>query len=143
MKKPLYSLLFFSILIVAVSCKNQSRPDPVAATSGVVPRNPFITHMYTADPSAHVREDGRLYVYASHDIAPARGCDFMDKYHVFSTDDMLHWVDHGQILEAREVPWGGVLPNGGTFMWAPDCAYKRGKYYFYFPHPSGPEWNNS
>ena len=37
--------------------------------------NPFIRHMYTADPSAHVWKDGRLYVYASHDIAPPRGCD--------------------------------------------------------------------
>ena len=22
-------------------------------------------------------------------------------------------------------------------MWAPDCAYRNGTYYFYFPHPSG------
>ena len=28
--------------------------------------NPFIRHMYTADPSARVWADGRLYVYASH-----------------------------------------------------------------------------
>ena len=40
--------------------------------------NPFIRHIYTADPSAHVWADGRLYVYASHDIASARGCDLMD-----------------------------------------------------------------
>jgi hypothetical protein len=45
--------------------------------------NPFIRDMYTADPSAHVWADGRLYVYASHDIFPARGCDLMDQYHVF------------------------------------------------------------
>ena len=29
-------------------------------------------------------------------------------------------------------------------MWAPDCAYRNGKYYFYFPHPSesnvAPSW---
>ncbi|MDR2679407.1 MAG: hypothetical protein LBC47_01200, partial [Tannerella sp.] len=35
--------------------------------------NPFIKHLYTADPSARVWADGRLYVYASHDIAPPRG----------------------------------------------------------------------
>jgi alpha-L-fucosidase 2 len=28
-------------------------------------------------------------------------------------------------------------------MWAPDCAYKDGTYYFYFPHPSGTDWNNT
>lgn len=98
--------------------------------------NPFITHLYTADPSAHVWEDGRLYIYASHDIDPPRGCDLMDQYHVFSTDDMVNWTDHGEILRASQVPWG--RPEGG-FMWAPDCAYKNGTYYFYFPHPSETE----
>jgi len=96
--------------------------------------NPFITQLYTADPSAHVWEDGRLYVYASHDIDPPRGCDLMDQYHVFSTDDMIHWKDHGEILRASDVPWGR---KEGGFMWAPDCACRNGKYYFYFPHPSG------
>ncbi len=58
----------------------------------------YHTHVHTADPYAHVWNDGRLYVYASHDIAPPRGCDLMDRYHVFSTDDMVHWTDHGEIL---------------------------------------------
>ena len=103
-------------------------------------KNPFITEMYTADPSAHVWKDGRLYVYASHDVAPPRGCDLMDRYHVFSTDDMVHWKDHGEILSSEDVDWG--RPEGG-FMWAPDCAYKDGTYYFYFPHPSDSKWNDS
>src|ERR1035437_736425 len=103
-------------------------------------KNPFITHMYTADPSAHVWKDGRLYVYPSHDISPPRGCDLMDQYHVFSTDDMVHWVDHGEILRASNVPWGR---KEGGFMWAPDCAFKNGTYYFYFPHPSETKWNDT
>ncbi len=108
--------------------------------------NPFIRFdangdtIYTADPSAHVWSDGRLYVYPSHDIAPPKSCDLMDQYHVFSTDDMVNWVDHGEILRSSQVPWG--RPEGG-FMWAPDCAYKNGTYYFYFPHPSGTDWNNT
>lgn len=106
----------------------------------VLPPNPFITHMYTADPSAHVWEDGRLYVYPSHDISPARGCDLMDRYHIFSTDDMVNWKDHGEIFSSADVPWG--RPEGG-FMWAPDCAYKDGTYYYYFPHPSESYTNNS
>lgn len=102
--------------------------------------NPFITSIYTADPSAHVWADGRLYVYPSHDIAPPRGCDLMDKYHVFSTNDMVNWTDHGEILSAAQVDWGRA---DGGFMWAPDCAYKNGTYYYYFPHPSGDDWSNS
>jgi beta-xylosidase len=103
-------------------------------------QNPIITSMYTADPSAHVWKRGRLYVYASHDVDPPRGCDLMDKYHVFSTKDMKHWKDHGEILNSKQVSWG--RPEGG-FMWAPDCAYKNGTYYFYFPHPSGTDWNKT
>lgn len=103
-------------------------------------QNPFIKHMFTADPSAHVWNDGRLYVYASHDVDPPRGCDLMDNYHVFSTDDMVNWKDHGEILNSAQVQWG--RPEGG-FMWAPDCAFKNGVYYFYFPHPSESKWNDS
>jgi hypothetical protein len=106
-------------------------------------QNPFVRDIYTADPSAHVWSDGRLYVYPSHDMDPPRGCDLMDKYHVYSTGDMVNWTDHGQILEASDVPWGTPLENGGKFMWAPDCAYKNGKYYFYFPHPDKDPWNSN
>jgi alpha-D-xyloside xylohydrolase len=124
--KQIIFLLFFSISITLFAQDN-----------------PFIKHMYTADPSAHVWEDGRLYVYASHDIAPPRGCDLMDQYHVFSTDDMVNWTDHGEILRASQVPWSKPLSNDAKFMWAPDCAYKNGKYYFYFPHPSQDPWNSN
>ncbi|HML65425.1 MAG TPA: family 43 glycosylhydrolase [Dysgonomonas sp.] len=126
MKKGIFTVYIavFSLL----SCNSYSQ------------KNPFIKHMYTADPSARVWNDGRLYVYASHDIAPPQGCDLMDQYHVFSTDDMVNWVDHGEILRSTQVSWG--RPEGG-FMWATDCVYKNGTYYFYFPHPSGSDWDKS
>lgn len=128
-RQALFVVIIVSLL--ATACKTQVKLGP----------NPFITHMFTADPSGHVWQDGRLYVYASHDIDPPRGCDLMDQYHVFSSADLIHWTDHGEILRASQVPWG--RPEGG-FMWAPDCAYKNGKYYFYFPHPSesnvAPSW---
>ncbi len=91
--------------------------------------NPFIKHMFTADASAHVWEDGRLYVYPSTDIK-GKGYRAMDGYHIFSTDDMLNWTDHGEILHSSDVEWSG----GPGAMWAPDCVYKEGIYYYYFPH---------
>lgn len=142
MKKNLYPLCALFLAASICSCqssKKQAPKDEVASFDTLAP-NPFITHMYTADPSAHVWDDGRLYVYASHDIDPPRGCDLMDRYHVFSTDDMVNWTDHGEILNSSQVPWGR---KEGGFMWAPDCAYKDGTYYFYFPHPSGDDWNNT
>lgn len=95
--------------------------------------NPLITHMYTADPAAHVFED-RLYIYPSHDLdhnnPPTHNGDHfaMEDYHVFSLD-ALHAppVDHGQILHVDDVPWAEKQ------MWAPDAAVKQGTYYLYFP----------
>ena len=104
--------------------------------------------LYTADASGHVWNiDGKevLYVYASHDMEPAKGCDRMDRYHVFSTEDMVNWTDHGEIMNAATVRkhagWGCE-----GFMWAPDCVYNplNKTYYFYFPHPtSTANWNST
>jgi hypothetical protein len=69
--KVLTGILLVSVVLPFASCKAQMTKN------GDMPSNPFITDMYTADPSAHVWKDGRLYVYASHDIAPPRGCDLM------------------------------------------------------------------
>ena len=97
--------------------------------------NPVITGQFSADPSAHVFGD-RLYLYPSHDIPTVKYqgdqpwfC--MSDYHVFSTDDMTHWTDHGNIVDQKDVPWGNPTANS---MWAPDWVEKGGKYYFYFPN---------
>lgn len=98
-------------------------------------QNSFTGTLYTADPSAHVWADGRLYVYASHDMEPTQGCDRMDRYHVFSTTDMKNWTDHGEIMNSATVKAQVGMGIDG-FMWAPDCAYNKEDqlYYFYFPH---------
>ncbi|GHT02793.1 hypothetical protein AGMMS50276_32830 [Synergistales bacterium] len=67
----------------------------------------------------------------------------MDEYHVFSSDDMINWTDHGEILRASQVPWGKPLKDNAKFMWAPDCVFKNGTYYFYFPHPSEDPWGKN
>lgn len=54
----------------------------------------------------------------------------MADYHVFSSTNLTDWTDHGVILTQNKVPW--VQPDSYS-MWAPDCVYKDGKYYFYFP----------
>lgn len=94
---------------------------------------PLVTHIYTADPSAHVFE-GRVYVYPSHDIdagAPFddEGGHFgMEDYHVLRMDTPDgEAVDCGLALHVRDVPWAARQ------MWAPDAAYRNGRYYFYFP----------
>ena len=103
--------------------------DPVTMTG-----NPIIQHIRTADPSVRVwdHHDGdKIWMYASHDMPHATDYSSMDGYHVFSSNDLKNWTDHGQILHSSDVPWGH---KEGGWMWAPDGHYKDGKYYFYFPH---------
>ena len=94
---------------------------------------PLVTHIYTADPSAHVFND-RLYIYPSHDI-PHDGEDNdngdeyqMRDYHVLSMDDKSDDViDHGEVLHQDQVPWVSEQ------LWAPDVVFKNGIYYLVFP----------
>jgi hypothetical protein len=96
--------------------------------------NPLILDQFTADPTARVFE-GKIYVYPSHDIlaSPGKGrggwfC--MEDYHVFSSENLIDWKDHGVIVSQTTVDW--VNPTSYS-MWAPDCVFRNGKYYFYFP----------
>lgn len=93
---------------------------------------PLITSTYTADPSAHVF-NSKIYIYPSHDrethIAFNDNGDQYDMadYHVFSTSDLKTVTDHGVVLKTEDVPWVSKQ------LWAPDAAYKDGKYFLYFP----------
>ncbi|MFR8738702.1 MAG: hypothetical protein ACLVFL_08165, partial [Eubacterium sp.] len=89
-RKGLAALLVMVMVITMMGGFNVAQKTEVNADEKTYyAGNPIITSMFTADPSAHVWEkDGRIYIYASHDIFPSRGCDLMDKYHVFSSDNM-------------------------------------------------------
>ncbi|WP_199619434.1 glycoside hydrolase family 43 protein [Paenibacillus alkalitolerans] len=97
------------------------------------PNHPLVTHIFTADPSAHVFE-GKIYIYPSHDLdhdSPSNdnGDQYaMEDYHVLSLDNLESpVVDHGQVLHLKDIPWASKQ------LWAPDAAYKEGIYFLYFP----------
>ena len=94
---------------------------------------PIVTHLYTADPSAHVFDD-KIYIYPSHDIDAGDAFDdlgshfAMEDYHVFSMDNIgSHVTDHGMALHVDDVKWAERQ------MWAPDANEKDGKFYLFFP----------
>ncbi|MBD2752111.1 glycoside hydrolase family 43 protein [Spirosoma validum] len=94
---------------------------------------PLVSHIYTADPSAHVF-NGKIYIYPSHDIDAGvpeddQGAHFaMRDYHILSMDNVNGKItDHGVALDLNDIPWAGRQ------LWAPDAAYKNGTYYLYFP----------
>ena len=105
----------------------------IIAFSGFA-QNPLIRDQFTADPTARVFGD-RVYVFPSHDFfcteekgRPGWFC--MEDYHVFSSDNLTDWTDHGMIVSQADVSWN----DDSTYsMWAPDCIYHNDKYYFYYP----------
>jgi glycosyl hydrolase family 43 len=117
--------------------EKDSRPASAKTTTAdpVQLREPLVSHIFTADPSAHVFE-GQIYVYPSHDretnLQPSEdddGAHFdMVDYHVLSLRDFTSPViDHGPVLHVRDVPWAEKQ------LWAPDAAYYDGTYYLVFP----------
>jgi hypothetical protein len=124
-----------------MACNNESdstKEEPVQDTiSGASAKKylsePLVSHIYTADPSAHVF-NGRIYIYPSHDTATGTkeddlGSHFnMMDYRILSMDSVGAPVtDHGVALALKDIPWAGRQ------LWAPDAAFKNGKYYLYFP----------
>nr|BAS02080.1 glycoside hydrolase family 43 [uncultured bacterium] len=128
-----------SLMALVVGCGKpaQDQAETAAADSTaqqpVAISEPLVTHIYTADPSAHVF-DGKVYIYPSHDIDAGTpendmGDHFdMRDYHVLSMNSIPGEVtDHGVALDIKDIPWAGRQ------LWAPDAASKDGKYYLYFP----------
>lgn len=114
---------------------NNVASTPTSETVLDIFKKPLVTHIYTADPSAHVFE-GKIYIYPSHDLDHENpppddnegGQYDMTDYHVFSMDNLHSLpVDHGEVLNVKNVPWASQQ------MWAPDAAFKDGTYYLYFP----------
>ncbi len=94
---------------------------------------PLVSHMFTADPSAHLFQ-GQIYIYPSHDIDAGvkeddLGSHFaMRDYHVLSQKTPASpVVDHGVALKLEDVAWASKM------LWAPDAAESKGTYYLYFP----------
>jgi hypothetical protein len=82
---------------------------------------------------------GEIYVYPSHDIPCSEGrgrigwfC--MADYHVFSSANLTEWTGHSVIVSQDNVKW---VDSMAYSMWAHDCIYKNGKYYFNFPTRAG------
>lgn len=138
MKPNIHPLAFCLMSVLFFSC-NSAEEAPAAVNDDTTKKEkqpisqPVVSHIYTADPSAHVF-NGRIYIYPSHDTATGTpendlGDHFdMRDYHILSMDAVGGTVtDHGVALDIRNIPWAGKQ------LWAPDAAFANGTYYLYFP----------
>lgn len=119
------AIVALSLLGALTSYAQNKKKQPIS--------QPLVSHIYTADPSAHVF-NGKIYIYPSHDVESGikqddNGSHFdMKDYHILSMDSPTGKVtDHGVALDIKNIPWAGRQ------LWAPDAAYKNGTYYLYFP----------
>ncbi|HEY1130654.1 MAG TPA: family 43 glycosylhydrolase [Roseateles sp.] len=102
------------------------------ATTDAQARNPLALgqNLRTADPSGHVWPDGGMWLYTSHDEECQ--ADFhMKDWYAFSSTDLVSWTNHGAVLSVKDLKWAD------DYAWAPDAAYKNGKYYLVFPAGTG------
>ena len=86
--------------------------------------NPIFSQRYTADPHAMVY-NGRVYIYASHDIDKQERY-WMNDITCISSSDMVNWTDHGEVFKVPEnASWA-------TQAWAPTVAFRNNQFYLYF-----------
>lgn len=130
MQKSIFTL---GICTLAFLTSNAQESGPASGSKKQPISQPLVSHIYTADPSAHVF-NGRIYIYPSHDTATGtpendNGDHFnMMDYHILSMDSVGGKVtNHGVALSIKDIPWAGRQ------LWAPDAAFANGTYYLYFP----------
>ncbi len=87
--------------------------------------NPILPlHHFIPDVEARTWGDGRIYLYGSMDR-----CGVMDYcsdvYHVFSSQDMRDWTDHGIAFTSRE-------SHAEKLLYAPDCVRIGDSYHLFY-----------
>ncbi|MBQ8504525.1 MAG: glycoside hydrolase family 43 protein [Clostridia bacterium] len=83
--------------------------------------NPIVQGFY-ADPEARFYE-GRYYIYVTKSFT-----EYTDQMNIdaFSSDDLLHWKKHENIIDMSGFPYIHRA------VWAPTIIEKNGKYYLIF-----------
>ena len=111
-----YSKLILASMAVAFLCGHHCLAQNPISPAGV----------FIPDPSARVGADGRMYIYGSLDVRDDDYCS--DHYHLLASDDLCHWTLTENIFNWKET------------LYAPDMAYRNGRYFLYYDCPGGAEW---
>ncbi len=88
--------------------------------------NPLFPGWY-ADPELHFFE-GRFWIYPT----TSRPYHEQTFFEAWSSSDLDNWTNEGRILDLDEVLWSTQFA-----AWAPSCAEKDGRYFFYFSAGDG------
>lgn len=86
--------------------------------------NPLFKNFRSADASPLVH-NGRFYIVCGEDEVDTNAFD-MYSWRLISSEDMIHWTDHGVILKPGDISW---MPENQA--WASCIVYRNGYFYFY------------
>lgn len=87
-----------------------------------------ISPRFSADPSPHLF-NGKMYVYATDDASNSGKYWDSTSWRLYSSADMQAWKDEGAFLDVSVFKWA----RADAKAWAPEAAYRHGKYFFYAP----------
>ncbi|MDE1191434.1 MAG: family 43 glycosylhydrolase [Arachidicoccus sp.] len=86
--------------------------------------NPIITHEFTADPAALVKDD-TMWLFSGHDFDGNKNTYKMKDWQVYSSTDLKHWSEYPVPLKISDFSWakngdayaGQVIERDGKFYW--------------------------
>ena len=82
---------------------------------------------FFADPDLHIF-NGTYWLYATTDGRPDWSAT---SFHAFSSADLVHWTDWGEVFDVRSSGWA----HG--YAWAPGVTERGGSYYLYYTADQG------
>lgn len=118
---------FFRIVCIGLFFYINSSSSIHAQESDYHKGNPIVPYVGMADPHIFIF-NGKPYLYSTRDIdsLKTKGKFVMPDWHIWSTNDLLHWKHERTILPTE------TYMGKSTDCWATDMGYRNGKYYFYF-----------
>lgn len=108
-----------TLLALALSVAMQVAAQPIA-------------QRFNADPSPHyfeTKDGGRFYVYATDDASNSGKYWDSTTWRLYTSKDLKTWTDAGIPLDVTVFKWA----RRDAKAWAPEAAFRNGKYYFYAP----------
>jgi hypothetical protein len=119
---PQYRALLSGLLLAAFTiCRTMAQDHPYK------PGNPLVPYIGMADPHIYVF-NGKPYLYSTRDkdSLKTKGRFIMPDWHIWSTEDLLHWKHERTILPTE------TYMGPSNDCWATETAARNGKYYLYF-----------
>jgi arabinoxylan arabinofuranohydrolase len=87
--------------------------------------------IYFADPSAHVWNNGKLYLYGSLDESNDYYCSW--QHYIVETDDLKNWKIYDNRFSSKGD--NDQVKYNDELLYAPDCAFRNDTFYLYYCQP--------